>query len=629
MPAFFGTSFVKLLVASLLLFVSVPVSATVIAPANLKEVASNRVWHALLHYERSPLTQRMQSEINSPEFFLSSIGKTDPVAELVATLAALQAPSADPNQSAQCRFPARYLWLSNHLEVVRSYPVQRCDKFLEWSNPGSIRSISMVFATGHLKSPASYFGHNFLKFNGAGATSSGALLEQTINYGAQVPDDEVALRYFYNGIFGGYSGVFERQPFYRHLSKYGEEDLRDVWEYKLNLSPEELQIIIAHTWELQSVELTYYFFRENCAYQIARLMALVSPAQLVPKNLPWTMPYNVFDKLMSMKIRGQSVVGDISYHPSRRSQFHQRYFSLSDAERSTFTDQVARGVSLDETDFYSHSASSQLALIDALLDYYEFRLRLNDGGDVAEAQKKELLLRRFQYPAGYTDSVEFQAPFPPHLAQKPGYLNFARTGSSSIGDYSEFSFRPAYFDFLSLDIGRSTSGDFTLLNTTIRIDEDGAYLRRLDLLNITNLAPSITGIQGDSGRSWHFRFGWDRPNNACARCRRVMADAMIGSATLLTRQLTGFALAGIRVQDSFMRDNSLAVRLSAGIVGQLGSLARIHASVERHEDTGSVGLDRNRLRLQLRLGRSSSWDLRLGYEKDVAEEVTFSAGYYW
>ncbi len=618
-------------VAPLLLFV--PLVVTGVASASdqalLEDLSTHRVWQTLLHYESPRLSSRQKSAINSTTFFLSPQGATNPLAELQATIAAFNDRESDEDQSAQCRFPARFMWLSQQLESVHDLERLDCADYIEWANPEGTRSISMVFATGHMKSPASYFGHNFLKFNGGGKSPSGDLLDQTINFGAEVPDDEAALTYFYNGIFGGYSAVFERQQFFRHMSKYGEEDLRDVWEYELDLSQDELKLILAHTWELQSAQLTYYFFRENCAYQIAKLLALVSPAPLVPKYMPWTMPYNVFDKLMEMKIRGKPVVGDISYHPSRRSRFHQRYFALSNSERATFVQQVAKQIPLDKTEFDNYSLTSKLSIINALIDYYEFRLRLDNNDTVAKVQKKMLLLLRFQLPVSDGEEAEFDMPFPPHLAQSPGYLSFARVTNSATGSATEINIRPAYFDFLSLDIGRSAAGKFTVLDASILADNDDLYLRKLDLLNITNLSPSVTGISGDSGMSWHFRLGFDRTNNACNRCRRLMADAMIGQASQLRQRLTGFALVGARVQRSFQRDNTFALRFSAGVAGQLGSGMRLHASIERHEDTGGSGLDRNRLNLQLRLGAASKWDIRLGYVREVAEEFSIAAGYYW
>ena len=51
--------------------------------------------------------------------------------------------------------------------------------------------------------------------------------------------------------------------------------------------------------------------------------------------------------------------------------------------------------------------------------------------------------------------------------------------------------------------------------------------------------------------------------------------------------------------------------------------------VERHEDTGAGGLDRNRVLLDVRLGRSAARDIRLRYERDAVDEISLTAGWYW
>ena len=480
-----------------------------------------------------------------------------------------------------------------------------------------------------MKSPASYFGHNFLKFNSVKQVQSYDLLDETVNFGANVPDNEGGITYFIKGIFGGYDAVFELQPFYRHMAKYGEEDLRDVWEYELNLNSQEIELILAHTWELQKASLTYYFFRKNCAYQIAKLLELVTPAKLVPEFMPWTMPYNVFSSLVESSINGKPLVSDIRYHPSRRSRFHQRYFALNNADRREFTRLVTETLDLSSAVFNAKPLESKLAIIDALIDYYEFRLRLNEDDDIAAGNKQQVLIKRFALPVNESAERTDVKPFAPHLAQRPGFLAFSVVSNSTIGDTAELRLRPAYFDFLGLNLGRSATGNFTVLDTTVRASSDDLRLRRLDFLNVTNLAPSITGLSGDSGTSWHFRFGFDAPNNSCTNCLRLMSDWMIGKASRLSQGITGFILAGARLQRSYGRNGTLALRLQSGVSGTITSGVRLHGIIERHEDTGPNGVDRNRVQLELAFGKSKRWDVRVGYVRDVAEEMFIRTGYYW
>jgi len=51
-------------------------------------LADAREWHLLLHYRANVLGSGYTSEVDDPHFFLAPQGKTDPQAELAATLGA-------------------------------------------------------------------------------------------------------------------------------------------------------------------------------------------------------------------------------------------------------------------------------------------------------------------------------------------------------------------------------------------------------------------------------------------------------------------------------------------------------------------------------------------------------------
>jgi len=532
----------------------------------------------------------------------------------------------DPEGNTRCRFPARQLWLSRKLKDFSAPDPVECPEYKDWEERADVESISIVYAAGHMKSPASYFGHNLLKFNSASGKDN-ILLDQTVNYGADVPPGETGLPYFVKGIFGGYQAHYESLKFYRHMAEFGEDELRDLWEYRLDLEPWEVKLILLHTWELHEQKLTYYFFRENCAYQIAMLLGLITTEELVPRYLPWTMPYNVFAALSAITRNGKPLVSDTIYHPSRRSRFHRGFFSLNTEQRQRVSNYIntssadRSAVSLEQVDTPQ--------LIDNLIDYYEFRLRLIEDDPEATQEKQALLLKRFAHPPSAKALYATRQPYPPHLAQKPGYLSLASLKNRTQGQTLELRMRPTYFDYLGLKIGRNTAGSFTGLDTTIALRNNDIQLQKLSLLDITNLVPSITGISGDATMSWHFRFGFDRTNNACQSCTRPMLDWQGGHAWKRGSDITLYALAGGRLQKSYANDNPLVLRAQAGITGRLHDNLRIHASIGRHEDTGASGNDRNRLSLNARFGDSRLWDIRLHFLKDVTEEFGISAGLYW
>ena len=76
------------------------------------KLADSREWHLLVHYRRNLVSSGYRSQIDDPAFFLAPQGKTDPQAELEATLRAFFSTEEikGSGQPAQCAYIARYQW---------------------------------------------------------------------------------------------------------------------------------------------------------------------------------------------------------------------------------------------------------------------------------------------------------------------------------------------------------------------------------------------------------------------------------------------------------------------------------------------------------------------------------------
>ena len=173
------------------------------------KLASEREWHLLLHY-RENLFGGYTSEQDDPGFFMSSDGKTDPQAELDATLKQFFSDElvGRSKQPAQCAFIARYHWLRERLQFDDSrLPRMACERFDRWFNDFEAQSITLIFPSAFLNNPASMFGHTFLRVDQTGQTEQTRILAYTINYAADVPPD-AGMAYPIRGIFGGYRGYF-------------------------------------------------------------------------------------------------------------------------------------------------------------------------------------------------------------------------------------------------------------------------------------------------------------------------------------------------------------------------------------------------------------------------------------
>ena len=85
-----------------------------------RELPRHPYWLKLLHFYsigESVGQWSFKSDIMSPSFFLSPLGKTNPAEELKSTLKALLGPVGDnPDQHARCKVIARFEWLRSQLD---------------------------------------------------------------------------------------------------------------------------------------------------------------------------------------------------------------------------------------------------------------------------------------------------------------------------------------------------------------------------------------------------------------------------------------------------------------------------------------------------------------------------------
>ena len=358
-------------------------------------------WIKLIHYRRSFLSRdSYQSDIITDAFFLAPEGRTDSRAELRSTLAALLSPIGETgNQHAQCRFPARLAWLKRRLSWPEDAPVASCPEFEMWSRTGAVEGISVIFASGHLSNPASFYGHLLVKFNSPGERAAEDLLETTLNYGAVIPPNEGAISYIINGLFGGYNSTFTHLEFFQHNHNYAETQLRDLWEYELDLTPSEVDLIVSHTWEVLGKDNKYYFVLQNCAYRIAELLNLVIEKPLVAPSKLWATPIDVFVRLASAKPGERVLVRDITRFPSRQNRFREAYRQLVESERDILTRIVNEDAGDVEQAIQGLGEQSQVRVIETLLSYYTFlETRLDPVPDHVEQEKSSLLLARLKRP---------------------------------------------------------------------------------------------------------------------------------------------------------------------------------------------------------------------------------------
>jgi Domain of unknown function (DUF4105) len=356
------------------------------------------------------------SLIDSPQFFTAANGKTDPAAELEATLAAFFAPpSADPAiPHAQCAFVARFRWLKAELgwdpERVTE---QFCPKFAAWLATIDAERVTLIFPAAYMNNPSSMFGHTFLRFDRAEQDERTRLLSYAVNYGAAVDDDN-GLRFAIYGLTGGYPGTYSVMPYHQLVRKYSDYENRDIWEYQLNLTATEVRRLLEHLWELQSNYADYYFFDENCSYQLLFLLDVARPGlALTDRFKVYAIPVDTVRAVVDQR----GLLGGAVFRASSRTRIEQRLRTLDPLE-GELVNRLADGeLAPDATELQALPAPRRAAVLELAADFVTYRLRTGEQArDQAAALAWRLLAVRSQIAA----TASFSAVPDPSVRPRSG-----------------------------------------------------------------------------------------------------------------------------------------------------------------------------------------------------------------
>ena len=224
------------------------------ATTDLESFSHSPSWLTLVHYKKT-LLGNYESSIDTESFFLDKNGKYDPRAELEATIKLFN--SNDNKQ--KCLFPARYKVLTKHFSLPQ-YP--KCKKLKRFYSDIKPSGVSILFTDAYMNNPSSMFGHTLFRIDTKRKGTQ--LLAHGVNYGASVDESKTnPVIFALLGLTGGYYGTFTVKPYYDVINTYNNIENRDIWEYNLDLTKEEIDLFIAHIWELGHNMARYYFFSKK------------------------------------------------------------------------------------------------------------------------------------------------------------------------------------------------------------------------------------------------------------------------------------------------------------------------------------------------------------------------------
>lgn len=476
-------------------------------------------WRKLMHAEPN-FWNSLESQIDGKEFFLSPQGRWDLNAELKATLQAFAKDSANKPETeiSQCRFPARYLWLKRQFkdEILR-WPDVSCPKFEKFFKGVYGPSASLVFSSFYLNNPSSAFGHSLLRINKEPASDGRRyeLLDYGVNYAANM-DTENAIVYAFRGLFGFFRGSFSIMPYYYKVREYNNAESRDLWEYEIPLTPADVEMLVAHIWELGPANIDYWYLTENCSYHMFTILEAANPdIHLVDDLKKYVIPSDTVQVLWQNRL-----VKNYYYRPSIRTQLEFRLKQLNSDE----TEQVKKIVK--DKDFskvsQNQNNSSKVKVLDTAVDYMDFKFSKDIQLPDSEAAlfKNQILSQRSQIPL-VSEVLNIPAPEKemPHEGHGSRRLDLGVAEERKSGTNYLLNYKFALHDLLDPVRGFPEYALINFWDMKWNYQSQNHYLslKEWTLFEVVSLSP-YSWYQDSS--SWRFKMNVEQLRNQnCLNCR--------------------------------------------------------------------------------------------------------------
>ena len=451
-----------------LLFFSTSIFATSLFSANkLSKLSQHPQWHRLLHFKQG------ESEIDDKAFFFSKEGKRDPKAELKASIAHLISDKSDDENSTFCRYPSRSAWILEQLpNLKKEIFAPRCKELNRELKELGAKHVTLILASAHINSPASAFGHTFLRID---KNLNTPLLSYTVNYAAQTAEDNGFI-YAYQGLFGGYQGRYSIAPYYKKLKEYSDLEQRDVWEYRLDLSQEEIDRLVLHIFEIRHFYADYFFLAENCSYNLLWLIEIAKQkSNLTSKFNFKAIPIDTLRAVISKNLVKKSI-----YRPSQR----KKILALSEVIKTNNT-----ALEFAKSEEYNLSKIehlnkrekiASLELATALLKIKRWDNKIDKKAYLA----KFLKILKSRSKLGKIKKIKIPKPESP----ENGHLSAKSSIAYSSDKTAIARTKVSYHDIYDNDYGYTTGSYISFFDTAIEYKDKKLQLEEINLLEIKSYA---------------------------------------------------------------------------------------------------------------------------------------------
>ncbi|MBR2299808.1 MAG: DUF4105 domain-containing protein [Alphaproteobacteria bacterium] len=441
-------------------------------------------WLKLLHYQKNMFGSYVGT-VKNDAFYVSQNGRKNPKDELLADIELFEG----DDEKRKCFFPARYLVLKKEGLVQKDFP--KCEDFEQFKKDLKPNGVTMLFTDAYMNNSSSLFGHTLFRIDTA--RSGTQLLAHGVNYGAYTNGYETSPFYAIYGLLGFFQGGLTIKPYYNTINTYNNIENRDIWEYELDLSSKDLELFVAHIWEIGNVTTPYYFFSQNCSYMLVEILDAIKPdLQLADEFRKWVIP---LDTIRVVNNRG--IIKKINYRPSRERKIKYRLKQMDQNQKKAYY-----ALTDDENADISFLREEQKAdVLETAYQYVQYQYVAKDL-DLKEYRKKSFrfLKERSKVAVGqkFDNIKEGNDPKDGHLSAMFGASVGARNGRV----FEQIFFRPAYHAVTDNPFGYLKGSAINFLETYFaHIDHHDKYVfEKLHVLELDSFAPFQRGFWAPSYR---------------------------------------------------------------------------------------------------------------------------------
>jgi len=348
----------------------------------------------------------------------------------------------------------------------------------------------------------------------------------------------------------------------------------------LNLTAEQVRLILMHLWELKNGYFDYFVFKENCAYHILALLEVAVPELHFTDTFHLgTVPADTVRLLASHP----RLIKDITYRPAPSTQIRSQLASLTTEERHVLELVLKDPAAASPAVLSTLPPERQALILDLAIDYLQYRrmTKVQRSASTANDLLYHLFVMR-SHPTARSQPVVIE-PFVTQPDHGHGSLRISVGAGWRDRDwFEEVAARAGHHDLLDPDPGYTPDSQIEVFSFRVRhyYQQNRFRLDQFTLADMISLSPLNALLPAPS---WKVRAGLETiKRKSCDYCYNFDLNGGLGVAVethWLRREVYFvFPEMDVNVSHAFAGYHRIGAGGTAGILANLTDRWKIMAS---------------------------------------------------